>query len=150
LEEIVRFFVNTTVGVGGLIDIAQHSGLEAHPEDFGQTAAVWGVPDGPFVIIPLLGPASLRGAVLYPLNIQSSLLYHYNNTSVRDRLYGLRAIEIRARLLPLEDMMKDSADPYVTMRESFLQNREFQIFDGNPPQSEDEALFDEFLEEEDY
>jgi phospholipid-binding lipoprotein MlaA len=52
--------------------------------------------------------------------------------------------------LPLEDMMKDSADPYVTMRESFLQNREFQIFDGNPPQSEDEALFDEFLEEEDY
>jgi len=108
------------------------------------------VPDGPFVIIPLLGPASLRGAVLYPLNIQSSLLYHYNNTSVRDRLYGLRAIEIRARLLPLEDMMKDSADPYVTMRESFLQNREFQIFDGNPPQSEDEALFDEFLEEEDY
>lgn len=149
-EEIVRLVVNTTFGIGGLIDIAKYGGLEAHPEDFGQTAAVWGVPAGPFVIIPLLGPASLRGGILYPLEIQSSLLYHYNNTSVRDRLYGLRAIEIRARLLPLEDMMKDSADPYVTMRESFLQNREFLIYDGNPPQSEEDDLFDEFLEEEDY
>ena len=150
VQELGRFFVNSTFGIGGLFDVATYGGLEAHPEDFGQTAAVWGVPGGPFVIIPMLGPASLRGAVLYPLNIQTTPLYHYDNSSVRDRLYGLRAIEIRARLLPLEDMMKDSNDPYVTMRESFLQNREFQIYDGNPPQSEDEDLFDEFLEEEDY
>ena len=149
-QELSRLFVNTTFGIGGLFDVATYGGLEAHTEDFGQTAAVWGVPAGPFVVIPMLGPASLRDAVLYPLNIQTTPLYHYDNSSVRDRLYVLRAIEIRARLLPLEDMMKDSSDPYVTIRESFMQNRAFQIYDGNPPQSEDEELFDEFLEEEDY
>jgi phospholipid-binding lipoprotein MlaA len=150
-QELARLAVNSTVGIGGLVDIATHGGLEAHPEDFGQTAAVWGVPPGPFVMIPFLGPATLRGAVLLPLNIATSPLYHYNVSSVRDRLYGLRLIDIRARVLPLEDLMKDSTDPYVTLRESFLQNVEFQVYDGNPPASEeDDDLFDEFLEEEDY
>lgn len=151
IQELGRFVANSTFGIGGLFDVATAGGIEEHREDFGQTAAVWGVPSGPFVVLPFLGPATLRDAVLYPINIKTSLLFHYNNTSVRDRLYILRTIELRARLLALEDMMKDSKDPYVTMRESFLQNREFNIYDGNPPQSsEEDDLFDEFLEEEDY
>ena len=147
MGELIRLAVNSTVGIGGIFDVAAMNGLESHPEDFGQTAAVWGVPAGPYVVIPFLGPSTLRDAVLLPLDLQLDPLYHYDDASVRDRLYVLRLINLRANLLPLDDLLKDSADPYVTMRESFLQNREFEIYDGNPP-SDDDEFFDEFLEED--
>ena len=145
--ELIRLLINSSVGVGGIFDIAAMNGIEANVEDFGQTAAVWGVPAGPFVTIPFLGPQTLRDALLLPLDVQMDPLYHYDNASVRDKLYVLRLINLRANLLPLDDLLKDSADPYVTLRESFLQNREFAIYDGNPPSDEDE-FFDEFLEED--
>lgn len=145
-SELGRFVFNSTLGVGGIFDIATAGGLEAHFEDIGQTAAVWGVPDGPYVMIPFMGPSTLRDALLTPLFFWSSPLYHYDNTSVRDKLYILRIIELRARLLPLESTLEESKDPYITLRESYLQNREFEIYDGEPP--EDDEFFDEFLEEE--
>ena len=129
-SEVYRFVVNSTFGIGGVFDVAAMGGVEAHREDFGQTAAVWGVPAGPYVTLPFLGPQTLRDALLLPLDL-------------------LRLINLRANLLPFEDLLEDSADPYVTVRESFLQNREFAIYDGNPPADDDE-FFDEFLEEEDY
>jgi phospholipid-binding lipoprotein MlaA len=147
--ELFRFIINSTAGIGGLFDIAANNGLGPKTEDFGQTAAVWGVPDGPYVMLPLRGPRTLRDAILMPLDFLADPLYHYDNSSVRDKLYVLRLINLRARLLPLEDMLEDSADPYVTLRESYLQNRKFEIYDGDPP-AEDDDLFDEFLEEEDY
>jgi len=147
--EIFRFLINSTAGIGGIFDIAAFNGLEANTEDFGQTAAVWGVPAGPYVMLPFLGPQTLRDAVLLPFDISMDPLYHYDNSSVRDPLYVLRIINLRANLLSLDDLLKDSADPYVTMRESFLQNREFEIYDGDPP-SDDDEFFDEFLDEEDY
>jgi phospholipid-binding lipoprotein MlaA len=149
LGELSRFVINSTVGIGGLFDVATHSGLEAKTEDFGQTAAVWGVPNGPYVMLPFRGPRTLRDAILMPLDILTDPLYHYDNSSVRDRLYVLRIINLRAQLLSLEDMLDDSGDPYITLRESYLQNREFEIYDGNPPS--DDEFFDEFFdEEEDY
>jgi phospholipid-binding lipoprotein MlaA len=147
--EFARFIINSTAGIGGLFDIASRNGLDPRSEDFGQTAAVWGVPDGPYVMLPFRGPRTLRDAVLMPLDFLADPLYHYDNSSVRDRLYVLRIIDLRARLLPLEDMLLESNDPYITVRESYLQNRQFEIYDGDPP-SEDDDLFDEFLEEEDY
>jgi len=144
--ELVRFVFNSTVGLGGLIDVATAAKVEAHREDFGQTLAVWGVPSGPYVMLPFLGPATLRDAVAWPVEIMSSLLYHYDNSSVRDKLYILRSIELRERLFAVERLLDDSEDPYITLRESFLQNREFAIHDGNPP--EDDEFFDEFFEEE--
>lgn len=147
--ELFRLVLNSTFGIAGLVDVATANGIESHPEDFGQTAAVWGVPAGPFVMIPFLGPQTLRDAVALPLDLQLDPLYHYKVASVRDRLYVLRLINLRANLLPLEELLEDSPDPYVTMRESFLQNREFAIYDGNPP-SDDDEFFDEFLEDEDY
>lgn len=147
-SELGRFIINSTVGIGGLIDAAAAGGIEAQIEDFGQTAAVWGIPAGPFVMLPFLGPQTLRHAVLTPIDIASSLLYHYDNSSVRDKLYVLRLIELRARLLTADKLLDDSKDPYVTLRESYLQNREYRIYDGNPP--EDDDFFDEFLEDEDY
>jgi phospholipid-binding lipoprotein MlaA len=145
-SELGRFVFNSTLGIGGIFDIATAGGLEAHFEDFGQTAAVWGVADGPYVMIPFLGPSTLRDALLYPLFIVSNPLYHYDNTSVRDKLYILRAIERRARLLPAEKMLEESKNPYLTLRESYLQNREYEIYDGEPP--EEDEFYDEFLEEE--
>lgn len=146
-SELGRFVFNSTLGVAGLFDVATAGGIESYEEDFGQTAAVWGVPDGPYVMIPLLGPATLRDGLLFPLSVVSDPLYHYNNTSVRDKLVVLRVIETRARLLPLESTLEESKDPYLTLRESYLQNRVFEIYDGEPP--EDDEFFDEFLEEED-
>lgn len=147
--ELFRLAINSTVGIGGIFDVAAMNGIESNPEDFGQTAAVWGVPAGPYVVVPFLGPQTLRDAVMLPVDLQLDPLYHYRVSSVRDRLYVLRLINLRANLLPLDELLNDSADPYVTMRESFLQNREFAIYDGNPP-SDDDEFFDEFLEDEDY
>ena len=148
--ELSRFLINSTVGLGGLFDIASRNGIEAKTEDFGQTIAVWGVPDGPYVMLPFLGPTTLRDALMLPFDISMDPLYHYEVASVRDPLYVLRIINLRANLLPLEDMLNDSVDKYVTMRESYLQNREFDIYDGDPPTDDDDEFFDEFLEEEDY
>lgn len=114
-------------------------------EDIGQTAAVWGVPAGPYVVLPFLGPHTMRDAILRPFAV-SYLLYSYDNTSVRDKLQVLRIIDLRARLLTLEEMLEDSKDPYITLRESYLQNREYEVYDGEPP--EDDDFFDEFFDDE--
>lgn len=148
-SELARFIVNSTLGIGGLIDVATLQGRPAYDEDFSQTMAVWGVPEGPFVFIPILGPNTLLEAVTIPIDLASDLLFHYNNTSVRDKIYVLRAIDVRARLLTAETLLEDSQDPYLTLRESYLQNRRFQVYDGDPPTTQEEDdLFDEFFEEE--
>ena len=144
--ELARFVFNSTLGIGGLFDVATAGGLEARPEDFGQTAAVWGVPDGPYVMLPLLGPSTLRDALMRPLDILSNPLYHYEVTSVRDKLTVLRIIDLRYRLLAVDKLLEGSKDRYITTRESYLQNRRFQVYDGNPP--EDDAFLDEFLDDD--
>ena len=146
VSELGRFVINSTIGIGGLIDIATPSGLEEHQEDFGQTAAVWGIPDGPYVMLPILGPRTLRDAILTPLDVVVDPLYQYNNSSVRDKVYILRLIHLRYLLLSAEKFLEDSKDRYVTIRESYLQNREYEVYDGDPP--EDDDFFDEFLEED--
>jgi phospholipid-binding lipoprotein MlaA len=145
-SEFGRFLFNSTLGIGGLIDIASMGGMEEYREDFGQTAAVWGIPNGPYVMIPILGPQTLRDAILLPVDIIVDPLYQYENSSVRDKLYLVRLIDLRYRLLTADRFLEDSKDPYVTMRESYLQNREYEIYDGDPP--EDDDFFDEFLEED--
>ena len=144
--ELTRFALNTVLGLGGLFDIASASGIEAKPEDFGQTAAVWGAPPGPYLMLPFRGPTTLRDGLMMPLDIAADPLYHYDVSSVRDKLVVLRIIDTRARLLAAEKLLEDSKDRYVTVRESYLQNREYQVYDGYPP--EDDEFFDEFLDEE--
>ena len=146
-NEIGRFLFNSTFGIAGIFDVATSGGMEEYREDFGQTAAVWGVPDGPYVMLPFLGPKTLRDALLLPLDITANPLYHYDVASVRDRLYVLLFVDSRYHLLVADKLLDDSKDPYVTVRESYLQNREYEIYDGDPP--EDDDFFDEFLEEED-
>jgi phospholipid-binding lipoprotein MlaA len=148
-SEMGRFIINTTIGIGGLIDFATAQGMPEYDEDFGQTFAVWGIPEGPYLFVPILGPKTLLDAISTPLNIIADPLYHYDNSSVRDKVYGLRTIDLRMRLLTAETLLEDSKDPYLTLRESYLQNRRFQVYDGNPPSTEEEEdLFEEFFEEE--
>lgn len=144
--ELGRFLINSTMGIGGLVDIASHSGIPAYPETFGETFAVWGIPDGPFVTVPILGPRTLSSAFAIPLNFLADPLFHVDDNSTKWIIYGIRAIDIRQRLFAAEALIADSYDPYLTIRESYLQNRRFRVFDGNPP--EDEDFYDDFLEED--
>jgi len=145
-SELGRFVLNSTIGIGGLIDVATAGGMQEYPEDFGQTAATWGVPDGPYVMLPLLGPKTLRDVVFLPVDIAVDPLYQYDNTSLRDKLYFVRLIDLRYRLLTLDRLLDKSNDPYLTARESYLQNREYEVYDGDPPLDDD--FFDDFLDEE--
>ncbi|MEX0709153.1 MAG: VacJ family lipoprotein [Woeseia sp.] len=144
-SDIGRFLMNSSVGLLGVIDVATEFGLEEHDEDFGQTLAVWGVGKGPYVVIPFLGPSTLRDTVMRPANTVFNPLYHYNNTSVQDKLVVLQIVDLRTRLLSAEEFLEGSSDPYITLRESYLQNRNFEVHDGNPPMDDD--FYEEFEED---
>ena len=134
---LVRFVINTTVGVVGLFDVADKMDLKAAPEDFGQTLAVWGVPSGPYIVWPFLGPSTIRESVGSGADIFSQPTYWaYSNSE--DWKYGvpltaLSVVDMRSRLLAADAMLKSAIDPYVAMREAYLNNRINQIYDGNPP-----------------
>jgi phospholipid-binding lipoprotein MlaA len=153
-NELGRFLFNSTLGIGGLFDIAGASGMERYDENFAQTLSVWGVPDGPYIVIPFWGPNMMSDAFALPVDYYSDVWTHYDNTSVRDKVWGLRMVDLRYRLLGADSLLEESQDPYVTVREAYRQNRTFRIFDGNPPTDEeeefyDDEMFDEFFEDED-
>lgn len=150
LTEIGRFVVNSTLGIGGLVDVSTLIEIPEYNEDFGQTFAVWGIASGPYVYLPFLGPHTMSDVIALPLDRLAHPLRHYENTSVRDKLNVLQVIDIRTRVLSAEGLIEDSEDPYVAIREAYLQNRAFRIYDGDPPDTqEDEDLFEEFLNEDD-
>jgi phospholipid-binding lipoprotein MlaA len=134
-QDFGRFLVNSTLGVGGLIDLATPMGLPANDEDFGQTLAVWGVGSGPYLTLPFFGPSSLRDApsravdyFLGPLTYTDALAWE-----VEWGLRGLDVVHSRSELLPLDATLQRTFDPYAFMRDAWIQQREFNIFDGNPP-----------------
>jgi phospholipid-binding lipoprotein MlaA len=152
-SELGRFLFNSTLGIGGLFDVAGAAGMNRYDEDFGQTLSVWGVPDGPYIVLPFWGPNMASDAFALPVNYYSDLWTYYDNTSVRDKVWGVRLIDLRYRLLSADAILDESQDPYVTVREAFRQNRTFRIFDGNPPNDEEEEfydgeMFDEFFDDE--
>lgn len=146
-EDIARFLFNSTIGIGGLIDIASRGGLEENYEDIGQTLAVWGVPSGPYVVLPFFGPSTLRATPVRPVDLFLDPLALYDDTSVRDKLVVLRVIVLRDRLLEADRFLEDAEDEYIRVRESYLQNREYEIYDGNPPM---EDLYDDLEDFEDF
>ncbi|MDH3336507.1 MAG: VacJ family lipoprotein [Gammaproteobacteria bacterium] len=149
-SELGRFIFNSTLGLGGFIDIAGAGGLERYDENFAETLSVWGVPDGPYLVLPIWGPNMASDVAALPVDYYSDIWTYYDNSSVRSKVWALRVIDLRYRLLSADSILEDSQDPYVAVREAFRQNRTFRIYDGDPPsngeQYEDE-LFDEFFEE---
>jgi len=149
-NELGRFLFNSTLGIGGIFDVASEGGMERYDENFAQTLAVWGVPEGPYLILPFLPPQSMLDATALPIDYYSDL-NTYLKSGLKDRLYLFRVLDGRARLLSAESFLDTSKDPYIAMRESYRQNRAFKIYDGDPPSDEEfyeDELFDEFFEDE--
>ena len=129
-----RLLVNTTVGIGGLFDPATKLGLETNNEDFGQTLGYWGVPSGPYLMLPILGPSTVRDTVGTVADHFTQPESHLNNKLLGWGLSGARLVDRRASLLGTEASLKRYLDPYAFIRNSYLQRREFLIYDGNPPE----------------
>jgi phospholipid-binding lipoprotein MlaA len=145
LRDTARFLLNTTIGIGGLFDVATSVGLEANDEDLGQTLAVWGVGSGPYLNLPLFGPSTVRDA---PTRIVDFFLdpLTYVNDVPWEAIWGERVLDVvhsRSELLPLDQTLQRTYDPYAFIRDSWLQHREFAIFDGNPPPEQLEDFQDE-------
>lgn len=132
--DLSRVLVNTTVGIFGIFDVASSEGLTKHDEDFGQTFGRWGVSEGAYVFIPLLGPRTARDTVGVAVDLWADPVTHINDVSVRNSLLALRAVNTRANLLPADKVIEEAAiDKYSYIRDAYLQNRRNLVHDGNPP-----------------
>ena len=134
----------------GLIDVATPMGLDVKEEDFGQSLGVWGVGQGPFLMIPARGPSTVRNLtgdlvdnLYFPLGLLNTPL------SVTRALIG--ALDGREQLMSMENLLEESLDPYAFIKESYFQRQQFKIYDGNPPQPAepeiDEDVFDDLLDD---
>jgi len=132
-EDLQRFIYNSTFGLAGLLDVATPMGLTAHNEDFGQTLGYWGVGGGAYIVLPLLGPSTLRDTVGLIPDYYADALYHYDDVSTRNALIALRVIDRRSRLLTASRIVDDQLDPYAFVRDAYLQRRESLVND-QPPQ----------------
>jgi len=138
LEDTMRVAINTVLGLGGLIDIASDAGLPKHKEDFGQTLGVWGVPAGPYVVWPLLGPSTARDTVGFLVDWQMDPLTYFNDSAITYSLAALRVIDVRANLLGASNVLEQGAvDKYTFLRDAYLQRRRYLIYDGNLPEDQD-------------
>ena len=130
-EDWMRFSFNTVFGFAGVLDIASEMNIERHREDFGQTLGRWGVPPGPYIVLPLLGSSTLRDTAALPVDWQGDPLYHVTPSTPRDALYGLRLVDVRSNLLRAGDVLEGAAlDKYTFTRDAYLQKRRADIFEG--------------------
>jgi len=129
-----RVVVNSTVGVLGFIDVASNMDLPRYEEDFGQTLGVWGLGSGPYIVLPFLGPSNGRDSVGLVVDWFTDPILLVEDDAVRWGLRGLDVVDTRADLLNASRVLEQAAlDPYAFVRDAFLQRREDQIYDGNPP-----------------
>jgi phospholipid-binding lipoprotein MlaA len=140
-RSVDRFFLNTTLGVGGLADVATDIGRPEEPEDWGQTFAVWGIKSGPYVMLPFFGPSTLRDGfglgfdfVAHPSDYARNALLHPTLVAKAGQI-SLRIVNLRARLADEggDSLLAGSLDEYALVRSAYLQRRHNQIWDGNPP-----------------
>ncbi|CAG9179068.1 hypothetical protein LMG23992_03905 [Cupriavidus laharis] len=138
-EDTMRVAINSVLGIGGLIDIATPAGLPKYKEDFGQTLGVWGVPSGPYLVLPLFGPSTVRDTAGMLVDRQIDPSAYFYPVSLRNSLVGVRIVAGRAQLLGATNLLEQAAlDKYAFMRDAYLQRREYLIYDGNPPGQENE------------
>ncbi len=137
VSDLARFVVNSTLGIAGLWDPASSMGLEKHDEDFGQTLATWGVSDGPYVMLPLLGPSTLRDTLAYPVDSEMDLLNQIDHIRTRNQVKIIELIDTRAALFSFEEQLESASDEYAFVRDIYLQNRKYKVFDGDLPLDDD-------------
>lgn len=136
--DVMRFATNTVFGLGGLIDVASELQIEYRNEDFGQTLGYWGVKSGPYLVLPLLGPSSLRDGPALAVDMVVGPYFHLDDDSadVRWSLLALNTVNTRANLLALDPLLAQQVDAYAFLRDTYLQRREYLIHDGSPPKPE--------------
>ena len=137
LHSFWRVVVNTSIGLGGLFDPATEMHLVRHREDFGQTLGHWGADSGPYLVLPILGPSTLRDTIALPVDYLGRPQAQISDVPVRNSFTVLEVIDTRARLLGVEQLLDQAAlDPYSFQRDAFLQKRRNDIRDGEPPEEE--------------
>ncbi len=139
MDDTGRLAINTTFGIGGLVDWASMDGIEERHEDFGQTLATWGWKDSPYLVLPLLGPSTLRdtGGLVFDSALLDPIGY-ISAPSDRNALLLTKFVDTRASYLPGSDLLDEAAlDPYAFMRDAYMQRRNIQIYDGNAPANQD-------------
>ena len=139
-DSLFRVGVNTTIGLGGLIDVATEMKIEKHPEDFGQTLGFWGVKAGPYVVLPLLGPSTMRDSFAKLVDIKGDVVTNIDRIPVRNSLAILRGVDARASFLDAGELLESAAlDKYTFTRDVFLQRRRSLI---RPTSIEKEERYD--------
>lgn len=144
-ENLARVHLNTMFGLGGIFDVASEFNIERHREDFGQTLGRWGVPAGPYIVLPLLGPSTLRDTIALPVDRKADPLHDIDPWTSQTSLYLLRAVNARANLLRASSVLDEAAlDKYSFVRDAYLQKRRAEIFendvsdnDGQEPKPDD-------------
>ena len=140
VEDWARFAFNTTIGIVGIHDVASDMGLEKHNEDFGQTFGVWGAPSGPYLVLPFLGSSTVRDTGGLAVDYYFAPLTEVRPIALRNTLYGLYFMNLRAELLEASSLLEQAAlDRYVFQRDAFLQRRRSLIYDGSPPREREEV-----------
>lgn len=138
-KDVGRFLVNTTLGIGGLFDIASRMNLPRHEEDLGQTLCKWGIPQGAYIVLPLLGPSTVRDLPSIPASIFTSLLTLGQlfisdiSAAIIVPLGALDVVNTRSNLSSAIRIRNQALDPYIFTREAYLQRRLYLCYDGNPP-----------------
>ncbi len=137
MDNFFRVGVNTTFGLLGVLDVAAEMQIERHAEDFGQTLGSWGVGSGPYLVLPLFGPSSIRDAAALPVDFQGDLVSKADPVATRNALRVLNVLDVRANLLGLSSSLDDIAlDKYSFTRDAYLQRRRNAVYDGNPPDTD--------------
>lgn len=133
-SDVGRVAVNSTIGILGLIDVASNLDLPRYNEDFGQTLGVWGIDSGPYIVLPFFGPSSTRDGVGVVVDWFTDPVTYIEDDVVRWGLRGLNVVDTRADLLNASRVLDQAAlDPYAFVRDAYLQRRQDQVYDGNPP-----------------
>ena len=138
-NDMGRVMINSAFGFGGLIDIASSGDIPRGMEDFGQTFGYWGIPQGPFLFVPLWGPTTVRDGSGELLRLVWSPTNEIPNVALRNTVYGFVAVNLRANALDATSLLEQaSIDPYTFVRRSYLQRREYLVYDGSPPPLKDD------------
>jgi phospholipid-binding lipoprotein MlaA len=143
-QDGARFIVNSIAGIGGLVDVADMIDLPKHNEDFDQTMGVWGVPTGPYLVLPFFGPSSPRGVGGLIGDAAMNPISYLDSGVITSSLFGLNAIDLRADNLSAEKIASEASfDRYSFFKSAYLQQREYLVHDGNLPEGEGANLLDE-------
>jgi phospholipid-binding lipoprotein MlaA len=138
-DSVGRVMVNTTIGLGGLIDVASDLNIDKHTSNFSLTLGKWGVGAGPYVVLPLLGPFTLREVAALPIDQQGNLITHVPDEGSRTAFTVVDAVSTRANYLGAGDVVDGAAlDRYSFTRDAYLQRQRYLVYDGNPPEEEGE------------